>query len=31
MGSLRELFDRCQQAGVIRMEYRTELFLGRLA
>ena len=27
--ALRELFDRCQQGGCVRMDYETELFLGR--
>jgi len=30
MAALKELFDRCQKGGVIRMDYRTGLFLGRL-
>ena len=29
LAALRELFDRCQQGGAVRMEYETELFLGR--
>ena len=30
LAALRALFDRCQQAGSVRMEYETELYLGRL-
>jgi len=29
--ALRELFDRCQQNGAVRMDYYTELFLGQLS
>jgi len=31
MAALRELFDRCRSGGVVRMDYKTELFLGRPA
>jgi SAM-dependent methyltransferase len=31
MAALKELFDRCRKGGVVRMDYTTELFLGRLA
>ena len=31
MAALEELFARTQQDGVVRMEYETELYLGRLA
>lgn len=31
MAALIGLFDRCQEGGVVRMDYTTELFLGRLA
>lgn len=30
MAALRELFDRSQVNGVVRLEYETEVFLGRL-
>ena len=30
MESLRNLFDRCERDGVIRMDYTTELFYGHL-
>jgi SAM-dependent methyltransferase len=30
MASLRTLFDACQREGVVRMDYRTELFVGQL-
>jgi SAM-dependent methyltransferase len=30
VSALRELFERCQEGGAVRMDYRTELFLGRL-
>lgn len=30
MAALGDLFGRCQEAGVVRMDYTTELFLGRL-
>ena len=29
LAALQALFDRCQRAGVIRMEYETELYLGK--
>ena len=29
LAALRELFDRCQQGGAVRMDYETELFLGQ--
>jgi SAM-dependent methyltransferase len=28
LAALDELFDRCQSNGIVRMDYRTELFLG---
>jgi SAM-dependent methyltransferase len=31
LAALRELFDRCQEDGAIRMEYTTELFFGRFS
>jgi SAM-dependent methyltransferase len=31
MGALQELFERCRREGVVRMDYTTELFLGRMA
>jgi len=30
MAALRELYDRCRDGALVRMDYRTELFLGRL-
>jgi SAM-dependent methyltransferase len=30
MLALTELFDRCRKGGVVRMDYKTELFLGQL-
>jgi hypothetical protein len=30
MAALKDLFVRTQKGGVIRMDYTTELFLGRL-
>jgi SAM-dependent methyltransferase len=30
ISALRNLFDRCQKAGVVRMDYTTELFYGQL-
>ena len=30
IAALRALFDRCQQGGAVRMEYETELYLGRV-
>jgi SAM-dependent methyltransferase len=30
IAALRELFERCERSGSIRMEYETELYLGRL-
>jgi len=30
MKALGELFDRCHEAGAVRMDYNTEVFLGRL-
>jgi hypothetical protein len=29
LAALKELFDRCQEGDAVRMDYRTELFLGR--
>ena len=29
--ALKDLFDRCQQNGTVRMDYHTELFLGQLS
>jgi SAM-dependent methyltransferase len=31
MAALKELFDRCREGGVVRLDYRTKLFLGRLS
>jgi SAM-dependent methyltransferase len=31
LAALKALFDRCQRDGKVRIEYETELFLGRLA
>jgi SAM-dependent methyltransferase len=31
IAALGSLFDRCQKDGAVRMDYRTEVFLGRLA
>jgi SAM-dependent methyltransferase len=31
MAELEDLFRRCSKDGVVRMEYKTEVFLGRLA
>jgi SAM-dependent methyltransferase len=28
--ALKTLFDRCQKNGIVRMEYETELYMGRL-
>ncbi len=30
MEALTALFDRCQERGVVRMDYKTELYVGRL-
>jgi SAM-dependent methyltransferase len=29
IAELKDLFDRCQRDGVVRMEYKTEVFLGQ--
>jgi SAM-dependent methyltransferase len=31
LAALQELFDRCRRGGVVRMDYTTEVFLGRPA
>jgi SAM-dependent methyltransferase len=31
MEALGSLYDRCQERGLVRMDYKTELFLGRLS
>jgi len=31
IAALGRLFERCQRDGAVRMDYRTEVFLGRLA